>query len=99
VSFASNGRGRPRYVADIDNTEDKALFLYDSFYEACRNLSYRDCVALSRKYKVSLRAVYAWRNCRNLPRDIAIALQIMEWVTLGKPMIQEQPGKAKSVML
>ena len=99
MGIGTNGRGRPRYVADIDLTDGATLFYYDKFYEACRTLCYRDCVALSRAFGISLRAVYAWRHTRNFPRHIGTALKVIDWVREGKPMKQVHPGKVASGML
>jgi hypothetical protein len=84
--MAYNTRGRPRRVATIDLITDPALFYYNRFYEACRTLSYSDCVALSHALGISLRAVYFWRYGRTFPRDIGTALRVMDWVAAGKPI-------------
>jgi hypothetical protein len=87
-------------VADIDAGEfDKSLLYYDKFYEACDSLCYRDCVALSRYFNISLRAVYAWRRHLNFPRHIDTALNVIGWVDAGKPMRQEQPSKVTFSMV
>jgi len=65
--------------------QDPGQFYYDKFYDACRDLSYSDCKALSNGLKVSLRTVYFWRNRRNFPREIGTALMVMDWVGKGKP--------------
>jgi hypothetical protein len=81
-----NVRGRPRREADIDWTTDPSQFYYDKFFEACRTLSYSDCVSLSNGLKISLRQVYNWRNGRHFPRDIGAALVVIRWVEQGKPV-------------
>ena len=78
-------RGRPRCEAQLNLAHDPAQFYYDKFYEACHTLSYSDCLALCHALDISLRAVYAWRNGRNFPRDIGTALLVMDWVREGKP--------------
>jgi hypothetical protein len=77
-------RGRPRCVAVIDGTQDKAMFYYDKFYEACDTLSYSDCRALAYGLDISLRQVYNWRNRKSFPR-IGLVLAVMDWVAAGKP--------------
>lgn len=94
----SKGRGRPHYVADIDFTEDPALFYYDRFYEACHSFCYRDVMALSRALRCSPRTVYAWKYGEKCPR-IGIMLAVMDWTRAGKPMKTEQPGKVIFSML
>jgi hypothetical protein len=84
--MASGFRGRPRCVADIEFSSAAELFYRDRFFEACDSLSYSDCVALSRAFNMSLRAVYAWRRRRNFPRHIGTALTVVDWVSAGKPI-------------
>lgn len=79
-------RGRPRRQAVIDWCTDPAKFYYDRFYEACKSLSYSDCLALSYGLDISLRQVYNWRSSVCFPRDIGLALLVMDWVRLGKPV-------------
>jgi len=78
-------RGRPRREADIDTTEDKGLFYYKLFYDACATLSYADCVSLANGLDISLRQVYNWRNRVCFPHDIGCALLVVDWVAAGKP--------------
>ena len=78
-------RGRPRREAVFPGTEDKGLFYYNLFYNACATLSYADCVSLANGLDISLRQVYNWRNSVCFPRDIGIALTVMDWVAAGKP--------------
>jgi len=78
--------GRPRREADLDwGTTDPAQFYYDRFYTACRTLDYSDCKALAYALDTSLRAVYFWRYGRCFPRELGVALTVMDWVAAGKP--------------
>lgn len=97
MSWVSDRRGRPRYVAEIDFPNDALKRLYDDFYQSCSTLCYRDIMALSRALKVSTRAVESWKYKEKMPPYQRI-IQVIEWVKRGKPMIQEKQGH-KSVML
>lgn len=92
-------RGRPRCEADLHWDNDPGQFYYDKFYEACRTLSYSDCKALSYALGISLRAVYYWRYGRTFPREIGIALMVMDWVREGKPTKLVSQRKLLSRML
>jgi len=80
-----NTRGRPRRIAVLNFDSDPGTFYYNRFYEACRDLSYSDCVSLANGLALTVRAVYNWRNRRHFPCEIGTVLLVMDWVAAGKP--------------
>ena len=99
--LATETRGRPRYVADYITNRDLALPLYYEFYEACDMLSYRQMLALSRLLGVSLRTVYRWKAHEDFPRHLNMALTVIDWTKLGKPIKLETQAEIadKGIML
>lgn len=90
--------GRPCLVADIDFSEDKELAFRDEFYQACSDLHYGECMALSRTFSVNYCTVLKWKYKLQFPRK-DIAQQIIDWVAQGKPMKKVLPGQTTSDML
>ena len=82
--------GRPRYIADIKDSHDPAQFYYDLFYNACRDLSYREMLALSRRLKCNIRTVYRWKNEQSYPDDIGVMLTVLDWTKAGKPLTSQR---------
>ena len=82
--------GRPCLVADIDQTQDKVLAFQDEFFEACANLRYGECMALSRALGISYLSVLKWKYKIRCPRK-DMAEEVILWVEQGKPMKQVRP--------
>lgn len=92
-----NNPGRPRYKADIDLTYDRAQFYYDEFYNACRDLSYREMLGLSRTLGYSIRTMYRWRDRQSYPRQTGDILAVLDWTKAGKPLTSQ--GELSDSML
>jgi len=90
----SHGRGRPFLVAVIpyNQVNDVVLALLQEFFTAVKGLNYRECMALSRAFKISPAAVDNWRYGRNAPKYDKM-LSVIQWVKEGKPTEKRyQPG-------
>lgn len=97
MAVACANRGRPRFVAVIDFSNDVELAFWDMFYSACSAFRYRDIVALSRAFGVSTTTVENWKYRITFPRK-GIAQQIIDWVNNGKPMKTVLPSKTSNDM-
>jgi len=82
--------GRPRFVAEIDFSNDLQLAFRDEFRDVCSDFQYRETVAVSRACGVDIRTVRNWKYGLTFPQK-DIAQQIIDWVRAGKPMRQERP--------
>lgn len=89
--------GRPRFVADIDFSNDTELAFWDVFYNACAAFRYRDIMALSRALGVGARTVENWKYKLTFPRK-GIAQQVIDWDSNGRPMKTVQPSRTPNDM-
>lgn len=88
-------RGRPRFVAQT-SSKDLVLPYYDSFYNACETLKYREIMALSRALGVHSRTVEAWKYKEKRP-GFKRMLEVLAWIEAGKPMeLQPSSQEARS---
>lgn len=86
MAVATVGAGRPCAVAVMPFQNDRKVGLLDEFYGICAGFHYREIMAVSRALRVTPRAVESWKYREKFPRwDIAI--DIIEWVNQGKPII------------
>lgn len=98
MRVATVGAGRPCAVAVIPFQNDRKVGLLEEFYAACSTFRYHDQMALSRALHVTDRAVRSWRYREKFPRwDIAI--DVIEWVNRGKPIVLQSPSQTASNML
>jgi len=95
--FLQSRLGRPRYVAELDDSKDPAIQFRERFYAACSTLRYRDIMALSRALNCSTRAIESWKYKEKMT-DIGTALTVIEWIKQGKPMRLERPAASKFSM-
>ena len=90
--------GRPYPVATIPLSNDRKVGLLEEFWGACADFRYREEMAVSRALGISDRAVRKWKYRESFPRwDIAI--DIIEWVKLGKPMTMQQAVRSNRQMM
>jgi len=97
MAIGCSRAGRPCFVADIDQSQDKVLAFQDEFYGACSDLRYGECMALSRAFNVSYLSVLKWKYRIRCPRK-DMAEDIIEWVRAGKPMKQRRPYPDNSML-
>ena len=98
MGVLTNKRGRPRYVADLNLAQDLALPYYEEFYAACRDLSYRDIIALARRLGCTPRSLYRWKHLEKCPRFDTM-LKVIEWTAAGKPIkLESQAQVHKATM-
>lgn len=84
----SNKVGRPRYVADIKDT-NPAQYYCNKFYKACRKLSYHEMSALAQYLGMEVRTMYRWRAGESFPRELNTMLVVIRWVRDNKPIITQ----------
>lgn len=98
MTVATVGAGRPCAVAVIPFQNDRKVGLLEEFYAVCSTFRYRDQMALSRALHITDRAVRSWRYREKFPRwDIAI--DVIEWVNQGKPIIMVSPSTINSELM
>jgi hypothetical protein len=85
MALITENRGRSRYIADYQG-KDLAKSYYEQFYQACDTFTYREMVALSRWFGLSLRTIYRWKSHEDFPRNIERMLIVMDWYGRGKPI-------------
>lgn len=96
-SLARETRGRPYYTADIPFTNDIKVQLLERFYAAVSAFKYREVMAVARQLGVHERTVLRWKYRESFPRyDVAIG--IIEWVRLGKPVTKRYQRDRHNLM-
>ncbi len=90
MAIGCSRAGRPCLIADIDQSQDKVLAFQDEFYEACSDLRYGECMALSRAFNISYLSVLKWKYKIRCPKK-DVAEEVIAWVGQGKPMKQKRP--------
>lgn len=93
-AYMFSRRGRPRYVAQLEMKDPVAPY-YDSFYNACETLRYRDIMALSRALHVHSRTVEAWKYREKRP-GFRKLMEVLAWIEAGKPMRLDQSSQESS---
>jgi hypothetical protein len=89
--MATARTGRPCVVADIPFQNQRKVQLLEEFYAACSTFRYRETMALSRALGVQPSTVENWKYQLTFPRwDIAV--DIIEWVKMGKPVTKRPAG-------
>ena len=98
MTVATVGPGRPCPVAEIPFCNERKTKLLEEFYAVCSTFRYRETVALSRALGVQTRTIENWKYQQSFPRwDIAV--DVIEWVKMGKPCKMMPAGSARQVMM
>jgi len=85
-----NTGGKPCVVAVIPFRNERKVSLVSEFYDTCETFRYPEIYALSRALRISTSTVENWKYKITFPRwDIAI--DVIEWVRNGKPMVKMSP--------
>ena len=90
MAVSCSRAGRPCLVAVIPHKRDKELAFQDKFYEACANLRYGECMALSRYFCISYVSVLRWKYGMRFPKAER-ARDVIDWVEAGKPVEHRRP--------
>jgi len=78
-------RGRPYFVASIPFVNVRKVAFMHDFYNATATLSYREMMALARKFNLTFTTIWNWRHGSTFPKwDIAI--DVIDWCGRGKPL-------------
>lgn len=90
--------GRPYPVALIPFQNSRKVALLAEFYDTCATFHYPEMMALSRALRISDRTIRRWKYQESFPRwDIAV--DVIEWVRRGKPIIMQSPSETVSNMM
>ena len=95
MALPTVGRGRPCAVAEIPFSNARKVDLIEEFYRVCSTFHYPDIMAVSRGLRVSRNTVERWKYGLSLPRTWDIAIDVIEWVKLGKPKRYVPPSLGK----
>lgn len=90
--------GRPCVVAVIPFNNERKVGLLREFYGVCATFHYPEIMAVSRALRVDHTTVENWKYKRTFPRwDIAV--DVIEWVRNGKPMVKVPPSESVPNMM
>jgi len=87
-----NAGGRPCVVAVIPFRNARKMALLNEFYDTCAAFRYPEIMALSRALRIQPSTVENWKYKITFPRwDIAV--DVIECVRDGKPMVRMSPSQ------
>ena len=94
MAWTKAGPGRPYPMADMPFRLAGSGSIRDEFHDVCRSLNYHDIVAISRALRVTERTVEKWKYQERFPKQYEIALDIVDWVNRGKPVVMMLPPQS-----
>ena len=94
MAWTKAGPGRPYPMADIPFRLVSDSSIRGEFYDVCRTFHYNDIVAISRALRVTERTVWGWKYQEKFPKYYEMAIDVVDWVKRGKPIVMMSPPQS-----